>query len=648
MTVNTDMKISLKSTDSLVIGQQIKFMVTVTLTSDNVIDTGKSITVKKGYSENIKFDQDVNKPIKLVYGDKNLTASANLSFTVLKRVGKNPVHDGDNITFEIETDAISNGIEFNKVKFTGKVKNNNKMEISINQKADLVIGQNVSFTATLSSDQPISLSKNVTIKNVSKNIKFDQDINKPIELIYIDGNKKASAQLSFTVEDSSGGTVQDGSDIYFEVHTDAVTSEGDFNVIKFTGKANEIDVNSLALFVENPFLQMKLDGGQKKHTPIYATLKNKNTQELLKYTPVFITSQQHNRMEEFIFKDAGNNIDLILDKKGANKGIVITSDENGVIKFNLHLKNSLVGVLNLYTIILSDIISISVSAKKTIYAVNYKAPGYLNSIGMPSIEGNTTEGLTAHTAYPNFLASISSYDGVENGDVILFFVNGNYSGQFIIITDQKKQLDSYSIVLPYAIFKQNETSEFSYTAVKLNGDALYSEPISVTYLGGIPYEANPNVKRSYEHCLVHTSIGVDSDNIIPTHNGVAYASIMQYPGYKHNGLFIEIVRSNTYDPKLTVNPVPLSVTDFTLNMYIDSPNRNIMLTYHTPITLSDIGSNGNKNSIFFHIPYTDLAGIEYGGLSFDYQFYLDEQLQYGVVWNGSIDTYVAPEGVKNH
>ncbi|MEQ1975962.1 hypothetical protein [Xenorhabdus sp. SGI240] len=647
MTANTNMGISLKPSDNLFIGQKITF--TVTLTSSEAIDGGKSITVKTGNNKNIKFDQDINKPINLDYAKGNKTASVNLSFTVLKTVGSNPVNYGDNITFDIDTNATSDKTPFNKVHFTGKAKavNNNKMEISINQKADLVIGQSVNFTVTLSSDQPILLSKNVFIKNVGKNIKFDQDINNPIQLIYLDVAKKAFAQLSFTVENPDGTPVQDGSEIHFEVHTDAMTSEGDFKVISFAGKANEIDLNSLALFIENNILQMQLDGSQKIYTPVYATLKNKNTQESLKYTPVFITSQQHNKMEEFTFKDAGNINDLVLEKEGPNKGIVIASDGSGVIKFNLHLKISLVSVLNLSTVILSNITNISIPAKKVIYAINYKAPGYLNSIGMPSIDGNTPEGLTAHTTDPNFLASISSYDGVENDDVILFFVNGNYSGQFITITDQKKQLDNYSIALPYAIFKQGETSEFSYTAVKLNGDAFYSEPIPVTYLGGIPYEANPNVNRSYEHCLVHTSIGVGPDNIIPTHNGVAYASIMQYPGYKHNGLFIEIVRSNIKDPKSTVNTVPLSVTEFTLNMYIDSPNRNVMFTYHKPITLNDIGGDGNKYSIFFQIPYTDLAGVEYGGLSFDYQFYLDEKLQYGVVWNGSIDTYAAPVGVKS-
>ncbi|WP_340616149.1 hypothetical protein [Xenorhabdus entomophaga] len=519
---------------------------------------------------------------------------------------------------------------------------NNKMDISIQPNADLVIGQYVHFVVTLSSDKPIISLKNIIIKNSSNNIHFHKET---IPLTYEKDFLAASAQLEFTVLKEVGGNpIKEGSPIKFEVHTDAA----DFSFVLFSGIANEIDINSLTLFIEKPYLKTPPTGDEKplgkdNFTAIYTTLKS-TSGKVLAGTPVFITSVQKNKMKEFSLKDSDNQTELIPEKIGPNEGITITSDKYGVMKFYLYPKLSQMNTLLLNTVILNVA---NIIARKSIYVVNYKAPGYLNSIGMPSIEGNTPEGLTAHTTDPYFLVSVSSYDGVENGDVILFFVNSEFTGQVVTIEDKEKQLDQYSIRLPYAIFKQGEKSEFSYTAVKLNGKSLYSEPIPVTYLGGIPYEANPNVDRSYEHCLVHTSIGVDSDNIIPTHNGVAYASIMQYPDRKQNGLFVEIARSNAHDPKLTVNPVPLSVTDFTLNMYIDSPNRNVIFTYHTPITLDDIGGDGNKNSIFFHVPYMDLAGIEYGGLSFDYQFYLDEKLQYSVVWNGYIDTYAAPGGVKD-
>ncbi|WP_340613573.1 hypothetical protein [Xenorhabdus thailandensis] len=520
---------------------------------------------------------------------------------------------------------------------------NNKMEISIQPNADLVIGQYVRFVVTLSSDKLILPLKNIIIKNSSNNTQFDKET---IPLVYEKDFLTASAQLGFIVlKEVDGNSIKEGSPIEFEVHTDAA----DFNFVLFSGTTNQIDINSLAFFIEKPYLKASIAGNEKpsekdNFTAIYTTLKS-TSGKVLAGTPVFITSVQKNKMKEFSFNSSNNQTELIPEKIGPNEGITIISDKNGLAKFYLYPKSSLMNTLLLETVILNVD---NILAKKMIYVVNYKEPGYLNSIGMPSIEGNTPEGLTAYTSDPNFLVSISSYDGAENGDLILFFVNGHYTGYSMMIEDKEKQLDQYSIKLPYAIFKQDEASKFSYTVVKSNGKALYSEPIPVTYLGGIPYEANPNVDRSYEHCLVHTSIGVGPDNIIPTHNGVAYASIMQYPGYKHNGLFIEIVRSNTQDPNLTVNPVPLSVTDFTLNMYIDSPNRNIMLTYHTPITLDDIGSDGNKDSIFFHIPYMDLAGIEDGGLSFYYQFYLDEKLEYGVVWDGSIDTYAAPGGVKDH
>ncbi|MBC8948375.1 hypothetical protein [Xenorhabdus sp. TS4] len=646
MTANTDMKISLKQTDNLFIGQQIKF--TVTLTSDKVI-VGKSITVKKGYSENIKFDQDVNNPIKLVFENGSHTASANLSFTVLKTIGNNPVHDGDNITFEIDTDATSNGTAFNKVPFSGKAKtvNNNKMEISINQKADLVIGQSVNFTVTLSADQLITMDKTVTIKNA--NIKFDQDINNPINLSYIDGHKKAFAQLSFTVEDPSGTPIQDGSQIIFEIHTDAATSEGDFNFIGFIGKANEIDVGSLALFVEKPYLQTPLISNSKplenNFTPVYTTLKSKSGKKLVG-TPIFITSVAAHKMNEFNFKDAGN-IDIIPEKIGPNDGIMLTSDGDGLVKFYLHPKLALVGTVELKAIILDNIESL---AKKIIYIVNYIEPGYMNSIGTPDIFGYDPSGIYANSGLPYFMTSVSSYDTVSPGDTILFFVkdlqanNLKFTGHKLLISNPKKQLDQYNIKIPYSIFEQqSKPYEFSYSVVKPTGDTLYSETLPVTYLGGVFYEPEPEVKRSYDMCIVHPSIGVDPNIAIPPVNSIGYDNIMKYPGYTYNGLFIEIIRSQSNDSKAKFNPVPLDITDITLNMYINSDNKNFTKSYTKQIDLKEIGGPGNKNSIYFHIPYDDIIGINWrGNISFDYQFFKDEIIQYSAVWDGYIGTTPPP------
>ncbi|PHM63239.1 hypothetical protein [Xenorhabdus ishibashii] len=645
MTANTHMDISLKPADDLFISQQREF--TVTLISDTGIDTDKSITVKK-VSKNIKFDQDVSNPIKLVYGDKSLTATADLSFTVLETVGNNPVHDGDNITFEIDTDATSSGIIFNNVNFTGKAKAmNNKMEISINQKADLVIGQSVSFTVTLSSDQLILPDKHVTIKNA--NIKFDQDINNPINLSYIDGHKKAFAQLSFTVEDPSGTPIQDGSQIIFEIHTDAATSEGDFNFIGFIGKANEIDVGSLALFVEKPYLQTPLISNSKplenNFTPVYTTLKSKSGKKLVG-TPIFITSVAAHKMNEFNFKDAGN-IDIIPEKIGPNDGIMLTSDGDGLVKFYLHPKLALVGTVELKAIILDNIESL---AKKIIYIVNYIEPGYMNSIGTPDIFGYDPSGIYANSGLPYFMTSVSSYDTVSPGDTILFFVkdlqanNLKFTGHKLLISNPKKQLDQYNIKIPYSIFEQqSKPYEFSYSVVKPTGDTLYSETLPVTYLGGVFYEPEPEVKRSYDMCIVHPSIGVDPNIAIPPVNSIGYDNIMKYPGYTYNGLFIEIIRSQGNDSKAKLNPVPLDITDITLNMYINSDNKNFTKSYTKQIDLKEIGGPGNKNSIYFHIPYDDIIGINWrGNISFDYQFFKDEIIQYSAVWDGYIGTTPPP------
>ncbi|CDL79451.1 hypothetical protein [Xenorhabdus cabanillasii] len=624
---NNKMTMSKINPDDLVIGQHVNF--TVTLSSDNTILKGKKITINNNHSKNIQFDAD---SVDLTNEPGDLTATAKLGFKILPGT-----QDGESITFEVETNATADGVVFKSISFSDKAKaaSKNVMEISINKKADLVIGQYVSFIVTLSSDVPI-YPGSVNIKNHSNNIQFDLTT---AALSYLAGAKKATAMLGFTVLPNT----QDDSDITFEVEADVTTiDQATFQPVKFTGKANEIDINSLALFIEQPYLQVPLNTGAPKpqFTPIYTTLKNKNTHKKLVGTPIFITSQQKNKMEEFDFKDASNTNLLSLEKVGpAGKGLMLTSDKDGLVKFYLYPRISLVSILKLLTLILTnDANGAMALAKNTIYAVNYSDPGYLNSIGIPSIVGKDPTNLVANSSESGFLTIINSYPAASMGDIILFFVNNYYTGHSVTIEDPAKQLDNY-VELPCSIFTQGKTSDFSYAAIKPNGDALYSIPLPVTYLGGVPYEPVSNVKRDYELCRVHTSLGVGPDNIIPPDNDISYSNIMLYPGYKYKGLFIEILRSDTINQKAKTNPVPLSISDITLNMYVNSDNKSFTLSYTTPISLANIGGSGDKDSIFFHIPYTDIVGVQWkGNISFDYQFFKDETKKYSAIWNGFIGT----------
>ncbi|OTA20004.1 hypothetical protein Xbed_01935 [Xenorhabdus beddingii] len=526
---------------------------------------------------------------------------------------------------------------------------NNKMEISILHNADLIIGQHASFVVKLSSDEKILPLKNIIIKNPSDNISFNVVSAK---IVYDSTSKKGSATLSFTVLKKVGNSsIQDGYPIKFEVHTDATTSDGSgFQAVSFAGTAHEINAETLSLFIEKSYLQTPLKDNTKpsenhNFTSIYTTLKSKSGKVLVG-TPVFITSGIHNKMEEFDFKDANQN-EILLEKLGPNKGIAITSDSHGLVKFYLYPKLSLVSMLELKTVI-PDIFD--VYAKKTLYVVNYSNPGYMNSIGVPNILGYTIGNLSADGGVPYFLTEVSSYDGALVGDVILFFVNDIYTGYAVPLVDIKAQLDQYSVKLPYSIFKQEEPSNFSYTVVKSSGHSLYSEPLPLTYVGGIPYEPVADVKREFEPCIVHPSIGVGPDNILQPGRGnyINYDAIMRYPGYKHKGLFIEIIRSNDINKNAEINPVPLDITDITLTMYINSDNNSFQKTYTKQMSLAEIGGTGNPDSIFFHIKYDDISGIEGRGyIYFDYQFYQDNLLKYGVAWTSNIETAAGPGETGN-
>ncbi|MDX7987300.1 hypothetical protein FE392_08140 [Xenorhabdus sp. 12] len=527
---------------------------------------------------------------------------------------------------------------------------NNKIDIGILDNADLIIGQYVSFMVTLTSDQIILPAKNIKINNNhSNNIKFDE---MDLALNYGPDAKTATAKLGFTVlKEANNNTVKDGSPITFEVDTDA----SGFTPKKFAGKANEIDENSLLLFIDKTFLQVFPDGSKSPYTTaIYTTLKNKNTQRPLAGTPIYITSLSDHKMKDFIFKDAENNREIHIEKVGKNEGIFVSSDSKGSVKFYLHPKLSLVDILELRVIVLNTIYE---SYSKKIYVANYSNPGYMNAIGTPNILGYDPTGISADKGLSYFRTSIDNNDNeLKIGDMILFFVNGNFTGHAISIDDPKNQLGNYSIKLPYSIFEQNVLSKFSYTVIKPTGDALYSDSLPVNYLGGIPYEPDPAVKRKYNPCIVHSSLGVGIDNIIQSGSGnyVSFGAIMNYPGYKYNGLFVEIPRSNVYDPVAITNPVPLNITEITLNMYINSENKNFQKSYTNHMFLNDIGDLGtnntgaNKDSIFFHIPYKDVVDVSgIGNISFDYQFNQSEELEYGLSWNAKIETIPDPDHENN-
>lgn len=634
-------KVTLSQIDpnDLVIGQKVIF--TVTLTSDQSIRKEKKVTIKNNHSKNIKFDSD---SVNLVYTNQDHTATAKFTFQILPNAQVN-----SDITFNVDTDADAGGVKFTvpPTVTAGKVKakpvSKKTMDISINKKADLVIGQYVSFIVTLSSDTPIYQSASITIKqnSISNNIQFDPI---PTSLKYEPGLKTATAQLGFTVLSSA----QDDSEINFEIETNATTTDhATFQSVTFKGKANEIDTNSLALSVENTYLKTVISGDDKpsekdNFTAVHTTLKS-TSGKILAGTPIFITSSVLHKMNDFQFKDANNKQEITLEKIGHNEGISISSDQNGLVKFYLYPKVSEVTSLVLQTVILNNVAD--TRAKKVLYVVNYINPGYMDSIGTPDIAGFSMGDLFANQGLPYFLTTVSSYDNVAIGDVILFFVNGKYTGYSVTIEDKNSQLDKPNIRLPYTIFERDVLSQFSYTVIKEGGDTLYSLPLPLNYVGGVPYEPDPDVKREYKPCIVHTSLGVDSDHIIPSGNGnyVNYAAIMKYPGYKYDGLFVEIVRSDTHDSKEEIIPVPLNITDITLYMYINSQNKNFAKHYTQQVTLNEIGSNGNANSIFFHIPYKDIVDVtEVGDITFDYKFYQDIDFKYGVSWSASIQTIPVP------
>ncbi|MDE9482203.1 hypothetical protein [Xenorhabdus bovienii] len=136
--------------NELEVGQKVTF--SVILTSNKPIDNNKYIIVENGYVQNIKFDKQ---KVPLVYKNesRDFTATAEFSFTVLAKIGGlgANVNNNDSVSFTINTDAKSDATVFPNMPHTynSKIKvkpvSSNKIDITINKNADLIIGQKVSF-----------------------------------------------------------------------------------------------------------------------------------------------------------------------------------------------------------------------------------------------------------------------------------------------------------------------------------------------------------------------------------------------------------------------------------------------------------------------------------------------------------------------
>ncbi|MGJ0624478.1 hypothetical protein [Xenorhabdus bovienii] len=508
------------------------------------------------------------------------------------------------------------------------------MTFSVPNNTDLVIGQYFPLTITLTSTLHDTISPDASI-SFSSNI----NIECPSDKISLKRNK-IDTSVAATVYLTVPSSTIEGAQIKFTV-TASIPGVKPSNR-QYT--ASTIDTESLSLTIENQYLDTPIkdhnngpSAGKKIFTKVYTRIINKK-KKALSGVPVFITSNQLDKLKDFEIYASDNTTLLDLQIIGPYNGVLINSGNDGNVTFYLYPQKSLSVILDLVSL-LPEVLGGQVAAKNTIYVVNSQPVDFAHSLSWPHIMGFTSGNLTADAGLKNIYVAIDPYPEAASGDTILFFVNGNYTGYAFPIADPLHQLGSaFSFKLPYQIFGYGVSSSFSYVVIRPLADMLASNPLLLTYMGGVPYEPDQDVPRNYTRCIVHTSLGVNPNNIIPNYGGVDYTAIRKYPESKDKGLFIEILGTNDLTEK---NKVPVG-TDVTLKVYVNSVNKNFVNSYTKAVPTTADPKTGL--SLIINIPYEVLVNVDpytmsgLGSIEFDYEFSDGNKKQYGEIWQGEIET----------
>ncbi|MGJ0624476.1 hypothetical protein [Xenorhabdus bovienii] len=500
------------------------------------------------------------------------------------------------------------------------------MKFSLPNNTDLIIGQTFLFTVTLKSDYFIDPNSTILFTK-NKNITVPLG---SIPLIPSSGGKTAIATVTLRVPNST----QENVSITFDVKTSASNFQSE--TLQYTAKT--IDSQSLKLTADPEILDMPTSSNDPPtgsiFTKLYTTIQDLNG-KTLSGVPVFITASRVGNLEKVhIFYTDDKKTRINIQHFGLHEGVFINSDKDGNIKFYIYPQESLPLTLQLFSLI-PDSTPI-VPAQTPIFIVTNEHVNTSNFMQMPEILNYWTGNLISNGS-PNFHILIIPYANAAVGDKILFFVNNKYSNHFVTLKDPKKELDSYFIELPYYIFNYGELSKFHYSLIRQNGDMYTSESLNLTYMGGAIYRPDQSVERNYDACIVHTSLGINSDNIIPNSNDINYDSIMSYPGSKNKGLFIEILGGNNL-----IGKVPLD-SDVTLKIYVSAKNKGFIDSFIGKMP-AVVNTDTGLASLIIHIPYEDVVNIRpydngsSGDIYFDYEFLENDKIFYGKEWRGNIET----------
>ncbi|CDG88188.1 hypothetical protein [Xenorhabdus bovienii] len=513
----------------------------------------------------------------------------------------------------------------------------NTINVSVDDKSNIVIGQVLVLNIVFKSDSNIPVNSkfelknlmNATASNICFSIKNSDNYHSVTTELHIDKNLRTGDVVSFDI-------VPNAHAVGFSTKT-----------INYT--AHEVDLDSLGIYFEEDVIpalmtdEVNIPPTGKSYTRAIAMVKNRNGYPLSEVPITIIGGYLPNLDKVKIFlSNQDPNTEVSKQSLYGEQSIVLNTDKNGKLEFYIYLSDKSQFVLDLKARVSGK--TGFVFSRNKLYVIDDDSGAPYNiakqTLNSPNILDYSGE-LRGNDSSSTFLVSIDSYNNAKEDDTILFYVDGKYSQQKIVVNDIKN-LNNYFIHLPYTIFPLNKFVIFSYVVVSINGNIQSSAGSYVQYVGGGKNQPLDNVTRVYDMCTVYSSFGPSiPSNLVFKDDIVNYFTISRYMNNKeHDGLFVVITGTNDPTDK---TKVPFG-SEVTLSFRIDSYKKQVYKTFtKTMPTQPDQGSK-NTATLIFGISYEDVSHVESdsnsvaGRIYFDYQINELGKITYGKIWEARIDT----------
>ncbi|MDE1475249.1 hypothetical protein [Xenorhabdus bovienii] len=512
----------------------------------------------------------------------------------------------------------------------------NSITVSVDDKSNVIVGQVLIIDIIFKSDSNMQANYQFELKNLINATAS----NTCFSITNSDDNFSMTTELYIDKNISTGDIVS------FDIVPNEYAVGFSTKTINYT--AHEVDLDSLSFYFEKDVIPALVTDGDnippngRSYTRASAIVKNKSGHPLPNVSMDIMGNYSVNLSKINVYY-SHNDPDWAvpvgpIQEYGGQQIIPMVTDKDGKMDLYIYPTDKSQFVFDLKTSV-SDT-GIFVPSRNKVYIIDYPSNYAKPILAPPNILGFRHGQPVGDDNSSTFLVSIASYNNARPSDTILFYVDGVYSQQQVIINNVAN-LNSFFIRLPYTIFPVNKLANFSYLIVSSNGNIQSSFELCVMYGGG-GKQSLDSVTRVYDACTVYSSLGSTIPiNLVIQNDVVNYFTISNYmKNSGHDGLFVVITGTNDPTDK---TKVPFGA-EVTLNFRIESYKKSVYKTFtKTMPTQPDKGSK-NAATLIIGIPYQDINDVESypngsaGRVYFDYQVNELGKITYGKTWEARIDT----------